>query len=387
MVAVISRLDFVHCVGVRLVSCTRGGPLPLCSPSAAPLFFSRYLRRLALSCSRTAGSRRFFSPSARCFSAHSSHRVWLGMALLLQATQSPSFLACSRYSWEDFLFSSLRSGVCRLSFSYSFRSRFGLLAGLSSFGSALFFPVFTGVLGFLPGLVLCCIFPGRGKENWKVRPSTRLRGGTEVGPEVKQVAIGLSPRLRGNHLDICLEKRREGSIPAPAGEPPGPPGRPASTRVYPRACGGTTERGGRMTIPKGLSPRLRGNPDGRPARAGNGGSIPAPAGEPPCCCRPHRRNWVYPRACGGTRPMWRWRKLDTGLSPRLRGNQPDPQVEPNSGGSIPAPAGEPAQPRHRPRPVSVYPRACGGTPCRPPRVRRIPRSIPAPAGEPSPLSP
>ena len=216
--------------------------------------------------------------------------------------------------------------------------------------------------------------------------------------------MGLSPRLRGNPWirpdHLCAYR----SIPAPAGEPRMRTSY-APSRVYPRACGGTVEvariralckawvypracggtmvcehahnhrrvypracggtvrrrasfdwclglsprlrgnrlrRSGRSIL--GLSPRLRGNQRTATQRL-NGGSIPAPAGEP--------SNRLAVRTCSdiglsprlrGNHGQWRAVSLcaDSGLSPRLRGNRTS--EHPRHGGnhgSIPAPAGEP----------------------------------------------
>ena len=71
--------------------------------------------------------------------------------------------------------------------------------------------------------------------------------------------IGLSPRVRGNHYLIMLVFVLLRSIPARAGEPClRKPAHPPS-RVYPRACGGTSVQLGVGTRLWGLSPRVRGN--------------------------------------------------------------------------------------------------------------------------------
>ena len=147
----------------------------------------------------------------------------------------------------------------------------------------------------------------------------RARGGTaDVIAEVA-FARGLSPRLRGNRPP-CLNNQRivGGSIPAPAGEPTTMPMRPDKSRVYPRACGGTTLTAGPVDCWPGLSPRLRGNPDGRVRHVPEVGSIPAPAGEPRCCDGAVGACTVYPRACGGTSPGYFHPIQTRGLSPRLR---------------------------------------------------------------------
>ena len=210
----------------------------------------------------------------------------------------------------------------------------------------------------------------------------RVCGGTH-NPCLRCVnAPGLSPRVRGNHHDLCRTNTISGSIPACAGEPSKSISQSHVTRVYPRVCGGTPS-----TLPggfgeQGLSPRVRGNHLGR-AEA-----------------EPRRR--VYPRVCGGTLGKDGGSSLIEGLSPRVRGNLFSPSRVIAHLGSIPACAGEPQQEWlicHHPR---VYPRVCGGTPAAPagaasdrglsPRVRgnlryrrplRIRQgSIPACAGEP-----
>ena len=193
-----------------------------------------------------------------------------------------------------------------------------------------------------------------------------------------------------------------GSIPAPAGEPPGIPKPRQNSTVYPRACGGTRALELVRERHQGLSPRLRGNLEYLVAWAGCDGSIPAPAGEPPPTGPPMTVLRVYPRACGGTLEDEVFFLLVGGLSPRLRGNRGSEGPPTPPPRSIPAPAGEPWRTRCSSSSSEVYPRACGGTEARKvrphhhrglsPRLRGNPiasgsgavssRSIPAPAGEP-----
>ena len=154
------------------------------------------------------------------------------------------------------------------------------------------------------------------------------------------------PRACGGTLHHGNQPHLRGSIPARAGEPRGPSlghvrGEPPMQMftpwrnwVYPRACGGTLHHGNQ--------PHLRGS---IPARAGEprGPSLGHVRGEPPMQMFTPWRNWVYPRACGGT--------LHHGNQPHLRG-------------SIPARAGEPRGPSLGHDDAWVYPRACGGNrPC------------------------
>ena len=90
---------------------------------------------------------------------------------------------------------------------------------------------------------------------------------------------GLSPRVRGNQPGQSRFLPQEGSIPACAGEPASTPWQGRSAAVYPRVCG---------------------EPWGRPSIAGSSG--------------------VYPRVCGGTRAGLAAKGSLRGLSPRVRGN-------------------------------------------------------------------
>ena len=174
------------------------------------------------------------------------------------------------------------------------------------------------------------------------------------------------------------------------------------TSVYPRACGGTSTARSSLLKQRGLSPRVRGNPPEPLAMILLLRSIPARAGEPAKRSASRRPSWVYPRACGGTRVSTVTSLSPYGLSPRVRGNQELLAQGSGSHGSIPARAGEPSSTLYHFQVDSVYPRACGGTPCPcgtgwpqrglSPRVRgnrddgdnlaTLTRSIPARAGEP-----
>ena len=174
---------------------------------------------------------------------------------------------------------------------------------------------------------------------WTVYP--RACGGTYPYFSAFSPIDGLSPRLRGNLGQDPVTFSVKRSIPAPAGEPLTAIRPPAASRVYPRACGGTQASTGRAAVKYGLSPRLRGNPRRACAKSGDAG--------------------VYPRACGGTRsyPDSTWKTA--GLSPRLRGNLVDQGEANGRRWSIPAPAGEPVGGGVIPVVPAVYPRACGGT--------------------------
>ena len=64
-------------------------------------------------------------------------------------------------------------------------------------------------------------------------------GGTSTMLPMLPPAIGLSPRVRGNHLYQSAGGGEQGSIPACAGEPARGVVYLDGHAVYPRVCGGT----------------------------------------------------------------------------------------------------------------------------------------------------
>ena len=105
-------------------------------------------------------------------------------------------------------------------------------------------------------------------------------GGTLPAAGVLALSAGLSPRVRGNRR---LDPQPVGglrSIPAGAGEPSGSAHRRTGTWVYPRGCGGTSMALMTVRPDSGLSPRVRGNPPEPCVDPEGHRSIPAGAGEP-----------------------------------------------------------------------------------------------------------
>ena len=101
-------------------------------------------------------------------------------------------------------------------------------------------------------------------------------------------------------MTVINDMRCYGSIPACAGEPSGDSELYKIDRVYPRVCGGTTVSCDAVFFIRGLSPRVRGNPNSGYGCHTSSRSIPACAGEPLCAWLLRPRYWVYPRVCGGT---------------------------------------------------------------------------------------
>ena len=154
-------------------------------------------------------------------------------------------------------------------------------------------------------------------------------------------SAGLSPRRRGNSTAGC--------------------GLSPHLRVYPRAGGGTRANASPRRSSTGLSPRRRGNQVQREVRDRREGSIPAQAGEPRSGSPTRIPYRVYPRAGGGTVLPEKLDERLEGLSPRRRGNLCHGCYTGAGVGSIPAQAGEPYFPRSSTSDSRVYPRAGGGT--------------------------
>ena len=186
--------------------------------------------------------------------------------------------------------------------------------------------------------------------------------GTEImGPMENP---GLSPRVRGKRRQGAQRQDGTRSIPACAGETRADPLHQLPARVYPRVCGGNRQPSGQIRSTSGLSPRVRGKPLTGFAFVVAVGSIPACAGETVNGCAMFGMIRVYPRVCGGNSGKSYCKGCAMGLSPRVRGKLPAAISGFMAERSIPACAGET---HNSVRPVisaKVYPRVCGGNPAK-----------------------
>ena len=195
----------------------------------------------------------------------------------------------------------------------------------------------------------------------EVRVYPRVGGGTDPALGGNRRYLGLSPRGRGNLLQLVADGRLSGSIPAWAGEPTLLRCSLRLSPVYPRVGGGTLSMVTASVCIAGLSPRGRGNLVLDLCCNSHYRSIPAWAGEPDSETRAVGFPRVYPRVGGGTRSPRLGNNGGDGLSPRGRGNLKVTLSQPSYRRSIPAWAGEPCEgcpPNHL---SQVYPRVGGGT--------------------------
>ena len=194
------------------------------------------------------------------------------------------------------------------------------------------------------------------------RAYPRVCGATRVGLERQCVEQGLSPRVRGNPRAMVTSFLDYRPIPACAGQPPVSRAARARDGAYPRVCGATDSHRAARRPTRGLSPRVRGNPGRAAHRAGDGGPIPACAGQPAVGQPSRGTAKAYPRVCGATPPRGVYGFRLAGLSPRVRGNPMRGVTSTILPGPIPACAGQPGRPRDGDRITPAYPRVCGATP-------------------------
>ena len=206
----------------------------------------------------------------------------------------------------------------------------------------------------------------------------RVCGGTRTLPLANTVQSEVYPRVcGGTHRAGDSRHHLAGSIPACAGEPPILPPAPFEPPVYPRVCGGTLCRRKYPSTRGGLSPRVRGNRvtirRGRwsevyPRVCGgtrrSAGLAAANRSIPACAGEPNQAKisvpiGLSPRVRGNPATLQNPNYV-RGLSPRVRGNRGSFTASFISGLS-PRVRGNPWPGRRCGARASVYPRVCGGT--------------------------
>ncbi|KAB7789963.1 hypothetical protein F7D09_1513 [Bifidobacterium leontopitheci] len=170
---------------------------------------------------------------------------------------------------------------------------------------------------------------------------------------------GSSPRMRGTPQLVDDADRRQGIIPAYAGNTLLLWHRQPLTRDHPRVCGEHVLSAIKGVFDTGSSPRMRGTQNLISHASHNVGIIPAYAGNTIQGAFQALGWGDHPRVCGehkagvaGRRPCW-------GSSPRMRGTRREVELRTLDLGIIPAYAGNTSSMRHSgPRPWD-HPRVCG----------------------------
>ena len=172
---------------------------------------------------------------------------------------------------------------------------------------------------------------------------------------------GLSPLTRGNPSRLPASDGDGGPIPAHAGQPGLADPLGHQQGAYPRSRGATRTVRGRLRGGRGLSPLTRGNLRALFPSLHRSGPIPAHAGQPRATGPAARFMWAYPRSRGATAALLVLALPSWGLSPLTRGNLPAQRVGLGHLGPIPAHAGQPpSRPPARPS-ARAYPRSRGAT--------------------------
>ena len=176
-----------------------------------------------------------------------------------------------------------------------------------------------GRAGSIPA---CTGEPREGRRmTWRPKVYPRVYGGTPCKRRGSAAWGGLSPRVRGNHEAQAAVQSYMRSIPACTGEPPHIGPLAPCSKVYPRVYGGTQRGPKDAASGGGLSPRVRGNPLQVPGYREQERSIPACTGEPVKPKYGFDLSVVYPRVYGGTGRLLDRSTSRSGLSPRVRGNR------------------------------------------------------------------
>ena len=127
-----------------------------------------------------------------------------------------------------------------------------------------------------------------------------MYGETVVQEPRNQPRRGLSPHVRGNHLQRAFVVVAFGSIPACTGKPRATSVLGRGGWVYPRMYGETSGTVLEPNLVQGLSPHVRGNHWKPDMKLVTTRSIPACTGKPPSGVDAERMGEVYPRMYGET---------------------------------------------------------------------------------------
>ena len=172
-------------------------------------------------------------------------------------------------------------------------------------------------------------------------------------------AWGSSPRVRGTLCPCRKNHYVTGIIPACAGNTPRPRHVGRMGRDHPRVCGEHASAVSTASPSSGSSPRVRGTLLAQVRVRGEGGIIPACAGNTMTSRCPARSAWDHPRVCGEHHGEQRVHDRGKGSSPRVRGTLPVDCLVAQVVGIIPACAGNTNVGLKSNNTSGDHPRVCG----------------------------
>ena len=172
-------------------------------------------------------------------------------------------------------------------------------------------------------------------------------------------SLGSSPRMRGAHCVLVVQRERRGIIPAYAGSTLADTIRRSALGDHPRVCGEHFGGGAWWFVVLGSSPRMRGAQQDVAALRVAVGIIPAYAGSTGTSYRLPLCSGDHPRVCGEHSTIREAMRSGWGSSPRMRGALEGRELLVDVGGIIPAYAGSTATRPRASSPSRDHPRVCG----------------------------
>ena len=170
---------------------------------------------------------------------------------------------------------------------------------------------------------------------------------------------GSSPRVRGRRNVARQRNHATGLIPAGAGQTSESVQTGRGRRAHPRGCGADGIRKAWNLVSKGSSPRVRGRPEVRSRHAAGMGLIPAGAGQTSGCGTRCSCRRAHPRGCGADNADELEHRSIAGSSPRVRGRRAISILKGGEGGLIPAGAGQTSSKTPARSTAPAHPRGCG----------------------------
>ena len=171
--------------------------------------------------------------------------------------------------------------------------------------------------------------------------------------------MGSSPQVRGRRRTTSHPATGNGLIPAGAGQTTGPYPTTRSSRAHPRRCGADQQRFIQANPRRGSSPQVRGRRLLHLPKTRRQGLIPAGAGQTPSPAWAATSIWAHPRRCGADVLTHSLRAHSPGSSPQVRGRRLSRFPSRGGVGLIPAGAGQTLFPQASGPKTRAHPRRCG----------------------------